>query len=827
MAGAQRFAIALLAGLMLLSSLPHTTAESNDETSLSLEITTDESLSAFIEGQSIEIDSILINYGNAEIYQENPSCGVYITVENQENQIVYSNFGECRNQIRDSIIYSNEAVEQPSQIWDFKNNENEYVESGKYRIKLHHSILELNDTINLQFVKMSTINQNLKLDVKLNKISTISQTEAYAAQILVNNPSQSIVDLNNEKCLIIISNADYIQMIDSCYGNTELFHPNENIYAGHIIILENNYDYSLPITFQLYGSEEIVSVAIPGHEQRQNDEAQDDEQSIQQISSVLSIDHYTNEDSVSFFATFAEPNTEDQIEVCDASVTIFHDFGAEYLSNQINLCDEEQLQLENNVKKIFQWNLKNDQQCFIEMGTYNIIIEIENNFFSFDYQQFYKNTEVACLTKNIEVDFRSSLIDYTVFSDFELSTNQEIMRVDTNCLAGLKIEISLLNSVVNQFCGFTPGNFFTMNGEKIEFSHQLELGDSIEDYDLNVQFSTFNGLVMNEYFSIKVNNNDVNSTNDYFQIDGIWKNIEYGQNECWIINSPNNAHIIDSNLLTSQWSPKEDWTGSYLVSKAENDIGSCGIFGIQLVEIDEIYFESEPERSIVTELEIEAPDEIDVVAIAVTGTASASIILTLVLLISNTESLRIPVTSLGLWMFALVGKTHETSDGRFQRGRLIGYLTANPGCHFRALMAALNMSNGQITHHLRLLENQELIWRINDGRFVRYYPLNNSLYPGMNPEELPIPPLSPDPNSLQGKILTLLDDEHQLGEFPTQSELAKKLEKSQQLISHHLRTLQKFGLVEKRKMGIKNRYKLTKEALFLLETDMEFTKVRD
>ena len=75
--------------------------------------------------------------------------------------------------------------------------------------------------------------------------------------------------------------------------------------------------------------------------------------------------------------------------------------------------------------------------------------------------------------------------------------------------------------------------------------------------------------------------------------------------------------------------------------------------------------------------------------------------------------------------------------------------------------------------------------------------------------------------------MTLLDDEHQVGEFPTQSELAKKLEKSQQLISHHLRTLQKYGLVEKRKMGIKNRYKLTKEALFLLETDIDYNKIRD
>ena len=71
----------------------------------------------------------------------------------------------------------------------------------------------------------------------------------------------------------------------------------------------------------------------------------------------------------------------------------------------------------------------------------------------------------------------------------------------------------------------------------------------------------------------------------------------------------------------------------------------------------------------------------------------------------------------------------------------------------------------------------------------------------MNPDDLPIPPLSPDPKSLQGKILTLLDDEHQFGQFPTQSELANKLAKSQQLISHHLRTLQKYGLVEKKENG--------------------------
>lgn len=154
----------------------------------------------------------------------------------------------------------------------------------------------------------------------------------------------------------------------------------------------------------------------------------------------------------------------------------------------------------------------------------------------------------------------------------------------------------------------------------------------------------------------------------------------------------------------------------------------------------------------------------------------------------------------------------------------MGYLTANPGCHFRALMAALEMSNGQITHHLRILESEEGIWRRKDGRLMRYYPYTNSLYPSMSEDDLPVPPLSPDPNSLQGKILSLLDHDGPLGEFPTQAELAVRLEKSQQLVSHHLRTLQKFGLVEKRKMGVKNRYKLTREAIFLLESNTDFTR---
>jgi len=199
--------------------------------------------------------------------------------------------------------------------------------------------------------------------------------------------------------------------------------------------------------------------------------------------------------------------------------------------------------------------------------------------------------------------------------------------------------------------------------------------------------------------------------------------------------------------------------------------------------------------------------------------ASTGIIATLFGMVATNESWRIPATTAGLWFMGLLGRTSETSDGRYQRGRLMGYLTANPGCHFRALMAALEMSNGQITHHLKVLEVEERIWRRPDGRLVRFYPFTSNLHPTISDDDLPLPPLSPDPNSLQGKILHLLDDDGQMGDFPTQAELAQRLDRSQQLVSHHLRTLQKFGLVEKRKMGVRNRYRLTREAMFLLETN--------
>jgi predicted transcriptional regulator len=290
------------------------------------------------------------------------------------------------------------------------------------------------------------------------------------------------------------------------------------------------------------------------------------------------------------------------------------------------------------------------------------------------------------------------------------------------------------------------------------------------------------------------------------------------------------VHMLADSTIES-WSPERGSTGTYQAQISEAN-AACARFTAESYTfvsiLQEIPFaEEEPVSEEATVVETEAIEEEvlpDWAPQAVTVLTVSAILSMLGFAAFNNEALRISTTLTGLWLLGLIGKTSETSDGRFQRGRLLGYLTANPGCHFRALLSALEMSNGQLSHHLRVLEQEESVWRRKDGRLVRYYPLTNTLHPLLEDDALPVPILAPDPLSLQGKILVLLDHDSQMGDFPTQAELAKRLDKSQQLISHHLRTLEKYGLIEGRRMGMRNRYKLTKEAMFLLETSEAYVQ---
>ncbi|MDP7328556.1 MAG: ArsR family transcriptional regulator [Candidatus Thalassarchaeaceae archaeon] len=308
--------------------------------------------------------------------------------------------------------------------------------------------------------------------------------------------------------------------------------------------------------------------------------------------------------------------------------------------------------------------------------------------------------------------------------------------------------------------------------------------------------------------------------NEEVILSGDWNYVTTPKQGCWLLtDSIGTEHSFIAHMQDGGWSPNPGLTGSYRVEVGDA-AGDCSTWsGIVILQtLDETDTMPEIVAPIVpTSPSPSAVDQIIEYApasIAVVATTSLSIMSLLYL--GNTEWIRIPALQVGIGIIGMVRRNGE-HDGEYQRGRIMGYLTANPGVHFRALLGALEMSNGQLTHHLKHLETEERVWRRKDGRLVRFYPA--SIQSTLDEQELPVPLLTPDPNSLQGKILRLLDATENDIVNLSQKELAVRLEASQQLISHHLRTLEKFGLVEREKVGMRYRYQLTREAIFLVNSN--------
>ena len=303
-------------------------------------------------------------------------------------------------------------------------------------------------------------------------------------------------------------------------------------------------------------------------------------------------------------------------------------------------------------------------------------------------------------------------------------------------------------------------------------------------------------------------------------LSGDWNYVTTPNHGCWLLtDSLGDEHSFIAHMQDGGWSPSPGLSGTYMI-EAGNAVGDCstwsGMVILQTLDETETAPEivtpvnpAEPPPSTVDQIVEYAP-----ASVAVVATTSLSILTLLYL--GNTEWIRISALQVGIGLVGMVRRSGE-HDGEYQRGRIMGYLTANPGVHFRALLGALEMSNGQLTHHLKHLQGEERIWRRKDGRLVRFYP--SSIRTTLDDEELPVPLLTPDPNSLQGKILRLLDATENDIVNLSQKELAVRLEASQQLISHHLRTLEKFGLVEREKVGMRYRYQLTREAIFLVNSN--------
>ena len=300
-------------------------------------------------------------------------------------------------------------------------------------------------------------------------------------------------------------------------------------------------------------------------------------------------------------------------------------------------------------------------------------------------------------------------------------------------------------------------------------------------------------------------------------IEGDWNYVTTDAGGCWLlVDLEGNEHPLVGDDTGVDWQPQPQLQGAYWVHVSEQGSMACAPW-IPGIVVDEVLSErivesggaaSDDEVAGVTEaggFVVDTPALISVVA-------STGFIGLAMLTIAKVEWIRMPASRWGLVLLGLVKK--RDNGGEYQRGRIVTYVELHSGIHFRALLSSLSMSNGQLAHHLNVLETDERIWKRRDGRKVRYY---SAMVARDTPEEeLPVPVLQPDPNSLQGKILKILDiHENEILNL-SQKELAVKLEASQQLVSYHLKALEQWGLIEKEKVALRYRYRLTDRAVLLI-----------
>ncbi len=852
MAGSGRPLIILICGLFILSATPHISADETIDYS-QLELNLDGEIKQwYLQNEVLEINAVLINNDDQISIPNDPSCNVFFSVKDTDSNLIFDNSNICRGQSQELVINSDSNLEFDTMVWDFTSSEGEVIQSGWYNVEISHSVINLKDNINFYFQKDIQFDNDLNLDLNIVEVGGNQQTNKHSlVGITLSNPTSNSIQLPTESCRLIFELNGVQELLNSCYGNNSKLNSNEFSFLQGILIessslqLGDNY-ISVKSPGEILNEELIITIDEENFFTANNLESG--------LSSYVSKEIEMEKEHVSFLSYSINIENNDDVEKiiefndnCKFQMFVINDLGDLIFDSSQDSCQEifTSYSIEQEDSLSFDmpnWYLEDSNGCSINSGKYSIIIEISEysiiHHEEYIHQDNYRKKD--CNDDLMNTEYSMQIIENTGYVSLSVSPQNDILKINNPCISSIHLEsLNIIQDInlTKSSCEYTLGNYLKIDDLSqyliFEDSFQIpeieNLSNSTVDYALTIEHSLERGFSQYMEFQfeyIELEEIEIN----LFEFQGIWTNIGTNDESCWMLSNDDQSLLLVNSAKLPSWTPKNGWQGEYLISESNSIIDDCqSKFDLASIKIHSIYNEQKimiEDQVVVKEnIEQEVSETVDlkeVTTVAIVVVSTSSIFALLGVFVMNTESLRIPSTAAGLWLLGLLGKTQETTDGRFQRGRLMGYLTANPGCHFRALMAALNMSNGQITHHLRLLENQELIWRLKDGRLVRYYPLNNSLYPGMDPDQLPIPLLSPDPNSLQGKILTLLDDEHQYGKFPTQAELSVRLEKSQQLISHHLRTLQKFGLVEKRKMGLKNRYKLTKEALFLLETDIDF-----
>jgi predicted transcriptional regulator len=121
------------------------------------------------------------------------------------------------------------------------------------------------------------------------------------------------------------------------------------------------------------------------------------------------------------------------------------------------------------------------------------------------------------------------------------------------------------------------------------------------------------------------------------------------------------------------------------------------------------------------------------------------------------------------------------------RQEIVDYLRENPGAYYSQIRKELGLAHGVLTHHINMLEQQELLFSKQDRSYRRFY-LDGMYRKG------PI---------VVGRQKEVLDVIRRVPGL-SQSEIGRKLGIGRMIVSYHINALEDLGLVEKRSSGREN-----------------------
>ena len=163
----------------------------------------------------------------------------------------------------------------------------------------------------------------------------------------------------------------------------------------------------------------------------------------------------------------------------------------------------------------------------------------------------------------------------------------------------------------------------------------------------------------------------------------------------------------------------------------------------------------------------------------------------------------------------LLARMKKNREDLLTRGRLLGFLEANPGIHFSALRDGLGLANGVTAYHLQTLESigQVISWR--DGKLRRY------AVSSLTQEEV-----SRIKNPIIGTRLAILEVLSGSGNIGMSGrDLQEKLEISRQLLSHHLMELRNGDYVEAASDARRPKWRLSGSGLDVLVSSREISRI--